>query len=113
LGLTPDHCTASLIRDERYKYVHFADLPPLFFDLENDPHEFHDLAGDPAHHGLVLEYAQKMLSWRMSHAERTLANTRLGPQGIVEHRPPRRDVDRDGAQAGPGPRTIPRAPPDR
>ena len=90
LGLTPDQCTASLIRDKRYKYVHFTGLPSLFFDLENDPLEFHNLAGDPAHHRLVLEYAQKMLSWRMNHDERTLANTRLGPQGMVEHRPPRR-----------------------
>ncbi|MFP6707344.1 MAG: alkaline phosphatase family protein [Alphaproteobacteria bacterium] len=89
LGLAPDQCNANLLWDRRYKYVHFAGLPPLFFDLESDPHEFHNLADDPAHHGLVLEYAQKMLSWRMNHEERTLANTRLGPEGMVEHRPPR------------------------
>ncbi len=89
-GLTPDQCTASLIWDARYKYVHFTALPPLFFDLERDPHEFRNLADDPAHHGLVLEYAQKLLSWRMNHDDRTLANTRLGPGGPVERRPPRR-----------------------
>ena len=89
LGLTPDQCTVNIIRDRRYKYVHFTGLPALFFDLNNDPHEFHNLAGDPARHGLVLEYAQKMLSWRMNHDERTLANTRLGPEGIVENRPSR------------------------
>jgi arylsulfatase A-like enzyme len=90
LGLTPDQCTANLIWDRRYKYVHFTGLPSLFFDLENDPHEFHDLAADPAYHGLVLEYAQKMLSWRMNHDERTLTNIRLGPDGMVERRPHRR-----------------------
>ncbi len=90
LGLAPDQCSANLIRDRHYKYVHFTGLPPLFFDLESDPHEFHDLSNDPAHHGLVLEYAQKMLSWRMNHDDRTLANTRLGPGGMVEARPPRR-----------------------
>ena len=90
LGLAPDQCSANLIRDKRYKYVHFTGLPPLFFDLEADPHEFHNLADDPAHHRLVLEYAQKMLSWRMNHDDRTLANTRLGPDGMVERRPPRR-----------------------
>lgn len=90
LGLTPDQCTANLIWDRQYKYVHFTGLPSLFFDLENDPHEFHDLAADPAYHGLVLEYAQKMLSWRMNHDERTLTNTRLGPGGMVERRPHRR-----------------------
>ena len=90
LGLTPDQCTVNLIWDRRYKYVHFTGLPPLFFDLGKDPHEFHNLAGDPACHGLVLEYAQKMLSWRMNHDERTLANTRVGPDGVVELRPSRR-----------------------
>ena len=90
LGLTPDQCSANLLWDRRYKYVHFTGLPALFFDLESDPHEFHNLADDPAYQGLVLEYAQKMLSWRMNHDERTLANTRLGPSGVVEHHPPRR-----------------------
>ena len=74
LGLTPDLCVANLIRDKRYKYVHFAGLPPLFFDLENDPHEFHNLADDPDHRGLVLEYVQKLLSWRMNIDGRILAN---------------------------------------
>ena len=90
LGLTPDQCSANLLWDRRYKYVHFTGLPPLFFDLESDPHEFCNLADDPAYQGLVLEYAQKMLSWRMNHDERTLANTRLGPSGVVELHPPRR-----------------------
>ncbi len=43
-----------------------------------------DLAGDPAHAHVVLEYAQKMLSWRMSHAERTLTGLKLTPTGLVE-----------------------------
>ena len=53
-GPTADQCTASLIWDARYKYVHFTALQPLFFDLER------------------------------------LANTRIGPGGVVELRPPRR-----------------------
>ncbi len=97
LGLAPDQCNANLIWDRRYKYVHFTGLPPLFFDLEADPHEFHNLADDPDHHGLVLEYAQKMLSWRLNHDERTLANTRLGPGGMVEQRPTQRRKSNGGA----------------
>ncbi len=42
--------------------VHFTALPALFFDLEEDPAELRNLADDPAYQGLVLEYAQKMLS---------------------------------------------------
>jgi arylsulfatase A-like enzyme len=79
-----------VIRDERYKYVHFTTLPALFFDLEEDPAELRNLADDPAYQSLVLEYAQKMLSWRMAHDERRLANTVLTPTGPVERTGPRR-----------------------
>ncbi len=44
LGLTLHQCTMNVIRSDRYKYVHFTNLPPLFFDLEKDPNEFANLA---------------------------------------------------------------------
>src|SRR5690606_4077844 len=59
LGLTLHQCTMNIIRDEKYKYVHFTKLPPLFFDLEKDPDEFVNRANDPAYLPMVLEYAQK------------------------------------------------------
>jgi arylsulfatase A-like enzyme len=83
LGLVSDQCSLAVIRGERYKYVHFAALPPLFFDLEEDPDELHDRARDPGYLPLVLAYAQKLLSWRMEHEERTLSHLHLGPGGIV------------------------------
>jgi arylsulfatase A-like enzyme len=89
LGITSDQCCLCVIRDERYKYVHFPGLAPLFFDLQQDPMEFRNLAADPAHQGLVLDYAQKMLSWRMVHADRTLASMFLTPDGIAERKGPR------------------------
>ena len=73
-----------MLRDERAKYVHFAGLPPLFFDLEDDPDEFEDRAADPACAPRVLEYAQQMLSWRMEHAERTLTNLIMTPAGVLD-----------------------------
>ena len=45
--------------------------------------------GDPGYRERVLEHAQKMLSWRMNHDERLLANMRLTPDGVVERRPRR------------------------
>jgi arylsulfatase A-like enzyme len=84
LGLRLDECCLGVIRDARYKYVHFAGLPPLFFDLAEDPHELRNRAGDPAYAARVLEYAQKMLSWRMRHDERTLTGLHLCAQGVVE-----------------------------
>ena len=36
------------IRDGRWKYVHCEVDPPQLFDLQSDPHELANLAGDPA-----------------------------------------------------------------
>lgn len=89
LGLAPDQCTLYAVRGERYKYVHFTTLPPLFFDLREDPAELIDRAGDPRYRERMLEHAQKMLSWRMGQDEPPLANARLTPNGVFEHRPGR------------------------
>ena len=43
-----DKCSLAVVQDEAFKYVHFAALPPLFFDLKADPHQFVNRAGDPA-----------------------------------------------------------------
>lgn len=82
LGLTMDECSLCVLQDAAFKYVHFAALPPLLFDLSADPHHFHDLAGDPAYAGVVRDYAQRMLSWRMRHADRTLTHYRATPGGL-------------------------------
>jgi arylsulfatase A-like enzyme len=92
LGLTSDQCALGVIRGKRYKYVHCTALPPLFFDLEQDPGEFRNLAQDPAAQPLVLDYAQKMLSWRMNHDERVLANQLLTAKGVVAVKGPRKLV---------------------
>ncbi len=39
---------AFAIRNGRWKYVHYAKYAPQLFDLESDPDETRDLAGDPA-----------------------------------------------------------------
>lgn len=83
-GLTVDQCGMSIIRDAHYKYVHFDALPPLFFDLRDDPNQFRNLADDPAYTGRVLEYAQKMLSWRLHHADRILTGYSSSPRGLVK-----------------------------
>lgn len=87
LGIDFEACAFSVIRDESYKYVHFAALPPLLFDLKKDPHELHNLAADSAYREQMLAYAQKMISWRMNNAERTLTHMMVKPNGVIE-RPP-------------------------
>ena len=71
-----------MIRDAHYKYVHFARLPPLLFDIREDPHEMNNIAASPAAKDIVLRYAQKMLTWRLVHADRTLTNMYLSKDGL-------------------------------
>lgn len=82
LGVGMDEASLCVIQDESYKYVHFATLPPLLFDLKADPHQFTNLAEDPAFAGVVKDYAQKALSWRLIHADRTLTAYRSTPRGL-------------------------------
>jgi arylsulfatase A-like enzyme len=80
-----DHCSLNVNRDRHYKYVHFASaLPPLLFDLEKDPAEHHNLAGWPEYAEVVARMAQRMLSWRVSHAERVLTGLRVSREGITK-----------------------------
>ncbi len=80
----------TVMRGERYKSAHFTALPAPFFDLAEDPAEFRNMADDPAYQGLVLAYARKMPSWRMSHDERVLTNTVPTAAGPFERAAPRR-----------------------
>ncbi len=66
-GLEHDECSLLVYRDDSFKYVHFVALQPLLFDLKNDPEERHNLAEEPDYQAVVLDYAQKMLSWRMKN----------------------------------------------
>jgi arylsulfatase A-like enzyme len=75
-----------VIRDDRFKYVHFAALPPLLFDMRVDPNETTDLARRPEMQDVLLRYASRLLTWRLSGADRTLTNMALSPDGVVERR---------------------------
>lgn len=49
LGLTDLQTGVSILRESRWKYVHFGGgLPPMLFDLAADPAETRDLGRDPA-----------------------------------------------------------------
>ncbi len=87
LGLGMDDCSLAVLQDGAGKYVHFSGLPPLFFDAEDDPHQFRNLAADAACASRVKDYAQRLLSHRMRHAERTLTHFRATPQGLDERHP--------------------------
>ncbi|MEI9982282.1 MAG: alkaline phosphatase family protein [Aliidongia sp.] len=83
-GLDWRDAELAVLRTDKYKYVHFPTLPPVLFDLEADPGEFHNRADDPAYAGIALEMAQRMLTWRMRHAERTLSRYTTSRRGLVD-----------------------------
>ena len=71
------------IRTGKWKYVHFAALPPLLFDLEADPDNLVNVADDPAYAATRIMMAEKLLSWRARHLDQTLALQELTPKGVA------------------------------
>ncbi len=93
-GLTMEECSLAVLRDEHGKYVQFAGhptFPPIFFDLDVDPAQIVNRAAEPGYAPRVLDYAQRLLAWRMRHTERTLSGMKLTQHaGLVARRAPRR-----------------------
>ncbi len=73
LGLRPEECVFTVARSAAFKYVHFAGLEPLLFDLRDDPSECSNLAVDSAWQDEVCRQAQALLSWRLCGDEPPLA----------------------------------------
>jgi choline-sulfatase len=44
-----------MLRHGRYKYCHYVKRPPQLFDLDEDPEELADLAGDARHARILRE----------------------------------------------------------
>jgi len=77
LGLSMEECTLDVLRDARGKYVHFAALPPLFFDLQHDAGESTNLAAGDRERSRIGEYVDRLLSWRLRHTDKTLTHMRV------------------------------------
>jgi arylsulfatase A-like enzyme len=93
LGIPMSHCSLVVGRGPRHKYVQFAAesalLPPLLFDLSDDPGQTHNLLVEDAAGSVDDAWAasQELLRWRMRNAERTLSGSFLHPtRGLVEAR---------------------------
>lgn len=84
LGLEPSECGFAVRRDARFQYVHFSGLPPLLFDLAEDPGCFINLAGRSDYAVAEREAAQAMLTWRMTTSSGPLEHLLASPGGMVE-----------------------------
>ena len=74
LGRQPHQCSTFVIRTDRWKYVHVEGFPPILFDLETDPNEFHDLGRDPAYKPVCDEFLAELLQWKIARKTRTTAS---------------------------------------
>lgn len=87
LGVPMDRCGMAALRTEHYLYCHFAALPPLLYDLSRDPGCLRNLAADPAYAPVLLDCAQRLLTWQIESAPRELTGMCASPQGLVARDP--------------------------
>lgn len=72
LNLSPEDARLFMVADEKWKFVHAeGGLPPMLFDLENDPDELRDLGRNPAYEKVIRSFANKLFEWARRPAQRT------------------------------------------
>lgn len=59
---TRDH-RAFMIRTDRYKYILSETGPNLLYDLDDEPGEYTNVAGDPAHAAIQAELHETLFEW--------------------------------------------------
>ena len=83
LALSLRECNIAILRDTEFKLVHFnGGLPPLLYDMRNDPFEMNNLADRPDYTETLLRMTRKLLSFRMRHAEHSLSGMKITPAGV-------------------------------
>jgi arylsulfatase A-like enzyme len=63
LGRPVDGCLMTMVRTDRWKYVHYEGVRPQLFDLQADPDEFTDLGQDPAYAPVREQMAARLFEW--------------------------------------------------
>ena len=53
-----------MIREKRWKYIHYNLFRPQLFDLDNDPAELNDLGDDAAHQSVRDDMQGLLIDWR-------------------------------------------------
>ena len=71
LGLAPDQARAFMVRDARYKFIHYEGFCPQLFDLDNDPAELEDLGRSPSHESVRGAMQERLFAWLRQRRTRT------------------------------------------
>jgi arylsulfatase A-like enzyme len=85
-GMRMDQAMLAVVRTKERKYVHFPTMPAVLEDLVDDPHELCDVSRDPTYLGDLLEMKDRLINWRLEHAERELSGMMLTPEGVYHGR---------------------------
>jgi arylsulfatase A-like enzyme len=59
-----------MVRTSRWKYNYYPEGYAELYDEINDPHEQHNLAGDPTQEPVICEMKTRLLQW-LSTADET------------------------------------------
>ncbi|MEO0683325.1 MAG: sulfatase/phosphatase domain-containing protein, partial [Pseudomonadota bacterium] len=79
LGADARGCGAAILREARWKLVAFSDpIPPMLFDLQEDPAESVDLAPDPAAAGELARLSLALAGRRIRVGGRGKAHLAIG-----------------------------------
>lgn len=78
------HNKATMIRDQRYKYILRRTEKDEFYDLETDPREHHNKIDDPSVQKIILDMKQKMLNWYQDTCDCVMLHqdARLGAEAL-------------------------------
>lgn len=63
------HPDAKMVRTERWKYNYYPEHGEELYDLQEDPHERHNLAGDPARKPILDDLRVQLLNWLITADE--------------------------------------------
>ena len=72
LNLGASDARAFMIRNKKWKYIHYKGFPPQLFDLENDKDEFNDL-GRSKDHQNILNQMRDLLLERLTDRKNRIA----------------------------------------
>ncbi len=84
---------AFMIRKGNFKYIHYVGYKPELFDLEKDPEEQNDLAGDEQYAGILREYESLLRGMvdpddadrRANAAQKALIENAGGPEAVMSN----------------------------
>lgn len=78
LDMPVKDCRLVMIRDARWKYVYVQNLPPMLFDLDNDPDEYNDLGRHPEFADQRARLHEAMTQWSLQfHSRITITDEEI------------------------------------